>query len=285
LAVSMVGRLAVVVWLCASCLQTGEAFSGHSGLRARDSALTMLSVARDHVLVGLSSTSQTSTSSDEYLTEERRDSLMEAFTAFDEDGDGLVSATEIRNAMRALGQSFADDELVSLVRQFDGDLNFDDFCELADERRTAYGHADDMVREAINLAFPKAKRVAQPEPVDPEASVMDGLDAFFDLFDDISDAFEVFDIDSGGTITLDEMAAVMRSLGQNVSEDELKVMLDGYDVNNNGAIDFDEFCMMISDTIDLPDSQAENALDRVRNAARQALSERSKAGGLQRRGK
>lgn len=51
----------------------------------------------------------------------------------------------------------------------------------------------------------------------------------------------MFDKDGDGTITLSELASVMRTLGQQPTEDELQVMMSSVDVDQNGVIDFGEF--------------------------------------------
>ena len=58
--------------------------------------------------------------------------------------------------------------------------------------------------------------------------------------------FDLFDKDSSGTITTKELGTVMRNLGQNPSEEELKQMIREVDLNGNGTIDFKEFmCLML----------------------------------------
>jgi calmodulin len=54
-------------------------------------------------------------------------------------------------------------------------------------------------------------------------------------------AFELFDKDRDGKITAKELGTVMRNLGQNPTEMELKEMIDEVDLDGNGTIDFKEF--------------------------------------------
>ena len=51
--------------------------------------------------------------------------------------------------------------------------------------------------------------------------------------------------DRSGTITTKELLPVMRSIGQNPTEDEILNLVVEYDVNGDGTIDFDEFCEMM----------------------------------------
>jgi calmodulin len=50
---------------------------------------------------------------------------------------------------------------------------------------------------------------------------------------------------SVGTVTTSELGTVMRSLGQNVTEADLKDMISEVDADNSGALDFAEFLTMM----------------------------------------
>ena len=64
--------------------------------------------------------------------------------------------------------------------------------------------------------------------------------------------FNLFDKDSSGTITTKELGTVMRNLGQNPSEEELKQLIREVDLNGDGTIDFKEFlCLMIKKEMDI----------------------------------
>ena len=58
---------------------------------------------------------------------------------------------------------------------------------------------------------------------------------------DFKEAFSLFDKDNDGTISKDELGTVMRSLGQNPTELEVKDMVAKVDLDGNGTIDFPEF--------------------------------------------
>ena len=59
-------------------------------------------------------------------------------------------------------------------------------------------------------------------------------------------AFELFDKDRNGKITSKELGTVMRGLGQNPTEEELKQIIREVDLDGNGTIDFKEFlCLMV----------------------------------------
>jgi calmodulin len=60
------------------------------------------------------------------------------------------------------------------------------------------------------------------------------------------DAFEMFDKNKNGTITAKELAAVMRSLNQDPTDQELNDMIQEVDFDGNGKIDFEEFVALMN---------------------------------------
>jgi calmodulin len=60
------------------------------------------------------------------------------------------------------------------------------------------------------------------------------------------EAFALFDKDGDGAITTKELGTVMRSLGQNPTEEELRDMVHEVDADGNGSIEFPEFLTMMA---------------------------------------
>ncbi|XP_006819032.1 calmodulin-like [Saccoglossus kowalevskii] len=62
---------------------------------------------------------------------------------------------------------------------------------------------------------------------------------------EFKEAFSMFDKNGDGAITREELGIVMRSLGMNPTEAELKDMISDVDENGNGTIEFNEFIEMM----------------------------------------
>jgi Ca2+-binding EF-hand superfamily protein len=58
-----------------------------------------------------------------------------------------------------------------------------------------------------------------------------------DFEQEMRSAFKVFDVDGSGTISPEEIYKLMASLGENLSEEEIKSMVKEVDKNGDGSID------------------------------------------------
>ncbi|GMI44563.1 hypothetical protein TrCOL_g2357 [Triparma columacea] len=71
---------------------------------------------------------------------------------------------------------------------------------------------------------------------------------------EFKEEFNKFDENGDGTITTDELAVVMKNLGQNPTEQQLKDMVEEVDIDKNGTIEFGEFIMMMTKLIGSADA-------------------------------
>jgi Ca2+-binding EF-hand superfamily protein len=139
------------------------------------------------------------------LSDEVLKSYQEAFRIFDRNNDGCITREELGTVMKSLGHQPSDNELQDMVNEVDvdgsGTIEFDEFVQMM------------------------AKRIEQ-RPDDGE---------------DLKEAFEVFDRNKDGYITAEELRQVMRSLGENLTDQELNEMMKAADANGDGIINFNEF--------------------------------------------
>ena len=71
-----------------------------------------------------------------------------------------------------------------------------------------------------------------------------------DQIQDFLEAFEIFDKDGDGTISVSELGIVLRSLGQNPSDEEIEEMIKAVDKDGNGHCERDEFLLLMSKQLD-----------------------------------
>merc|ERR1712113_1338738 len=77
------------------------------------------------------------------------------------------------------------------------------------------------------------------------------------LIAEFKEAFDEFDKDGSGTISTKELLGVMRSMGQNPTEDELLALVMEVDINGDGTIDFEEFLGMMKSKANEADQESD----------------------------
>jgi len=214
---------------------------------------------------------------------ERHAALKWVFDSFDANGDGVVSQHELDKALQACGSLLFEDEITAAMGEFDGDgIDFEAFCQLAEEHPAKNSFAAENIRKAIYQSFPDADSAGgqsgQKSAGGPHDGVErsagghhDGFGLFFDFFRDAAVAFDAFDEDGDGTLSQGEVAGVLHSLGHEPSDGALTAIIEVYDRNQNGALDFDEFCSLLTDRVCPPGVDAE-VVGMISSAARDAAT-------------
>ncbi|CAJ2635532.1 unnamed protein product [Trifolium pratense] len=143
-----------------------------------------------------------------YKKNEDDKGLREVFKYFDGDGDGKISAYELRSYFGSIGEHMSHEEAERVIRYIDTDaddlLDFNDFIKLM---KGEEGSENDK---------------------------------------DLRKAFEMFVWDEKeDCITPKGLQRMLQRLGDDRSYEECVVMIDAFDVDHNGVLDFDEFHQMM----------------------------------------
>merc|ERR1719408_575441 len=124
------------------------------------------------------------------LTEDEVDEIREAFNLFDTDGSGQIDPRELKAAMQSLGFETKNPTIFQMIADLDQDSHGGpiDFEEFLDAITQKLG----------------------------DKETRDGIQKIFNLFDD----------DKTGTITIKNLKRVAKELGETMSEEELREMIE-----------------------------------------------------------
>lgn len=138
------------------------------------------------------------------------DELRKVFEMFDHNGDGRITKQELSESLGKMGIFIPDEELSQMIEKIDVNK---DGCVDIDE----FG---DLYQTLMN---------AREEE------------------EDMKEAFNVFDQNGDGFITVEELKSVLASLGlkQGRTEEECKTMIMKVDVDGDGRVNFNEFKQMM----------------------------------------
>jgi calcium-binding protein CML len=148
------------------------------------------------------------------LSADRRVELTQAFGQFDVDGDGNITADELKRVLAALRVEVSEEEVSRMMRAADldgnGTVDLDEF--LAVNARAEHQLAGDVEKELLH------------------------------------EAFRVFDEDANGYISAEELYRVLTSLSGGSHQptmEECKNMICSVDADGDGLVDFGEFEKMM----------------------------------------
>lgn len=149
------------------------------------------------------------------------------FATFDKNADGVITAKELFESLRSMGISSTDIEAENMVRS--ADSNGDGVVDI-EEFRKIYNSS---VADACSLDQPVS--TASEEETEAERE------------QDMKTAFDVFDVNHDGQISVDELSMVLESIGgrQGCSEEACRDMISKVDLDGDGKVSYEEFKQMM----------------------------------------
>ncbi|KAL7273951.1 Calcium-binding component of the spindle pole body (SPB) half-bridge [Rhizina undulata] len=158
------------------------------------------------------------------LTDEQREEINEAFSLFDLDKDHKIDYHELKVAMKALGFEVPKPELIAILRERGVIAN----GQVPANPASVLTNRLFITQETFTQLM--AERILSRDPLE-----------------EISRAFDLFAGVAGGStgeekmIRLEDLRRVARELGENLEEDELRAMIEEFDLDNDGMISREEF--------------------------------------------
>lgn len=146
------------------------------------------------------------------LTEEQKQEIKDAFDLFDTDKDKAIDYHELKVAMRALGFDVKKADVLRILKDYDGEA-------------TGKITFDDFNEVVTDLILER----------DPQEEMLK--------------AFKLFDDDDSGKINLRNLRRVSRELGENMTDEELRAMIDEFDKDGDGEINIEEFISIMTGDI------------------------------------
>ena len=138
------------------------------------------------------------------LSADEIEEIKEAFDIFDANGDGSISVAELLSAMKSLGFDTKNPAIYNMIADFDEDGN----------GAISFDEFLDMMTARIS-----------------DRNTRDDLKRVFNLFDDARQGF----------ITIENLRRVARELGEEISEEELKEIVQRADLDGDQKLGFEDF--------------------------------------------
>lgn len=142
------------------------------------------------------------------------------------DKDQRIDYHEFKVALKALGFTLSKPDLLDLL--------------------TTHGVAPPpRPTKNARVAAPSQAEPVHPSRLQITLQAFQGIAANLisqrDPRDEILRAFELFDADEKGIITLDDLRRVARELGEGLEEEEMVAMIDEFDIDGKGGVGKEEF--------------------------------------------
>ncbi|KAJ9141011.1 hypothetical protein P3X46_031596 [Hevea brasiliensis] len=150
--------------------------------------------------------------------------LKSVFTTFDKNGDGFITKQELRESLKNVRIFMTEKEVEEMVAKVDsngdGLIDYEEFCLLCEDFIGCGGQ--ELGDEGGNNGRAEGEG-------------------------DLKEAFDVFDRNKDGLISMEELGLVLSSLGLNEGKriEDCKEMIRKVDMDGDGMVNFNEFKRMM----------------------------------------
>jgi len=140
------------------------------------------------------------------LSTEKVEEIQSNFTAFDNDGNGTITAKELPKLLEQLGYETSKKHINAWLAIYDldddGKISFTEFFEIYE----SLSQDDELLLKS----------------------------------------FKEFDTDGSGAVSPDEIRAAFKKLGSRMSEEKVNELIAKVDINGDGNINYEEFIQMLT---------------------------------------
>ena len=144
------------------------------------------------------------------LTEEQKEEIDNAFLLFDKDKSGSIDVVELKDAMKALGIYLKKEEVKAKMTKVDKD-----------------GSGAIDKEEFMSLMAEQIESRNQTE--------------------ELKKVFRIYDDDDNKLISHDNILRCAKDLGEDITEDEVAVMIEMADKKDKGGVDPDDFIELMKE--------------------------------------
>lgn len=147
------------------------------------------------------------------LSVRQKQEIREAFELFDTDGSGAIDQSDVNVALRALGIEATKEELAKMLSSVQSKVS----------------------NEEKQLKFTEFLELIARKYLERDSQ------------DEISKAFQLFD-DGKGKITFEDLKRVATELDEQLTDEELREMIEAGDKDGDGALTLDDFVKLMKKT-------------------------------------
>jgi len=146
----------------------------------------------------------------DYFNADQVADFRECFKLFDKDGNGALPCRELATVMRSLGPNPTDIELRDMLKSLNKDIN-----------------ANVSFEEFMGLMKGQFQKGLGTE-------------------EDLRDAFKTFDKDNKGFVTVNELKAILTSIGDRLTGEEVEDLMKMADLDGDGKMNYSEFAKILA---------------------------------------